>query len=86
MVLLPSLEIMTQLLAINTQLNFLYPSLAASESVHVVSLPSMNLERKSQPVYRAPLTKLKIPGIRQTLIMRHTVALKNILKELSAGV
>lgn len=25
----------------------------------------MNLERKSQPVYRAAVTKLKIPGIRQ---------------------
>ncbi|XP_073484093.1 fibronectin type III domain-containing protein 1 [Aquarana catesbeiana] len=33
----------------------------ASESVHVVSLPSMNLEGKSQPVYRAAVTKLKIP-------------------------
>ncbi|OCT79887.1 fibronectin type III domain-containing protein 1 [Xenopus laevis] len=33
----------------------------ASESVHVVSLPSMNSQRKSQPVFRAAVTKLKIP-------------------------
>ncbi|KAM5165224.1 fibronectin type III domain-containing protein 1 [Mantella aurantiaca] len=33
----------------------------ASESVHMVSLPSMNLEGKSQPVYQAALTKLKVP-------------------------
>eukprot|EP00079_Xenopus_tropicalis_P035715 XP_017949486.1 PREDICTED: fibronectin type III domain-containing protein 1 [Xenopus tropicalis] len=33
----------------------------ASESVHVVSLPSTNSQRKSQPVYRAAVTKLKIP-------------------------
>ncbi|XP_069810731.1 fibronectin type III domain-containing protein 1 isoform X2 [Dendropsophus ebraccatus] len=33
----------------------------ASESVHVVSLQSMNPQGKSQPVYRAAVTKLKIP-------------------------
>ncbi|KAM8945519.1 fibronectin type III domain-containing protein 1 [Pelodytes ibericus] len=33
----------------------------ASESVHVVSVQSMNPQGKSQPVYRAAVTKLKIP-------------------------
>nr|XP_033793976.1 fibronectin type III domain-containing protein 1 isoform X2 [Geotrypetes seraphini] len=35
----------------------------ASESVHVVSLPSMNKHGQSQPVQRAPVTKRKIPVI-----------------------
>ncbi|KAM4770965.1 fibronectin type III domain-containing protein 1 [Rhinophrynus dorsalis] len=33
----------------------------ASESVHVVSLQSMNSQGKSQPVYRPAVTKLKVP-------------------------
>ncbi|XP_053314765.1 fibronectin type III domain-containing protein 1 [Spea bombifrons] len=33
----------------------------ASESVHLVSVQSMNPQEKSQPVYRAAVTKLKIP-------------------------
>ncbi|CAH2250033.1 fibronectin type III domain-containing 1 [Pelobates cultripes] len=33
----------------------------ASESVHVVSVQSKNSQGKSQPVYRAAVTKLKIP-------------------------
>lgn len=39
------------------------PCSAASESVYVVSLQSLNSRGRSQPVYRAALTKRKISGM-----------------------
>lgn len=35
----------------------------ASESVHVVSLPSRSSQGRSQPVYRSSLTKRKVTGM-----------------------
>ncbi|KAG9483964.1 hypothetical protein GDO78_009725 [Eleutherodactylus coqui] len=52
----------------------------ASESVHVVSLQSMNPQEKSQPVYRAAITKLKIPGLIQLACMNIYLRLKGIVK------